>query len=140
MSDEALFLVWTFVGIVVLFVAFTVAAHRLGHFQLLPNEPIRVARSAAIGFAGAFVAIGLAATLPREVQVIVLPIGSLAGFVLLWYWRRRWPRFIQERPEMERAEVARRQAFFRSGSGRLLTVALAVGIMVMAVVLTALFR
>jgi hypothetical protein len=140
MSDEAAFLVWTFIGIVVLFVAFTVAAHRVGHFQLMPGEPIRLARSVAIGFAITFVAIGLVTMLPRDVQGIVWPIGTLAGLVSLWYWRRRWPSFIQERPEMERAELARRRAFFLSGSGRLLTVAFGVGILVMAVLLTALFR
>jgi MFS superfamily sulfate permease-like transporter len=123
MSDEALFLLWTMVSIVVLIALFGFAAYRLGHFQLLPNERTRLIRTGAGGFAIAFVGIGLLAVLPANVQAIVLPILSLASFAFLWYWRRRWPRFINERPETERAELARRRAFSQSGSGRLLTVA-----------------
>jgi hypothetical protein len=110
-----------------------VIAYRVGKFTLIRGEPRRLARTF-----GLLIVVGVAIflTLPPLSRLlgsateVVFPLISLGDIAMLVLSRGRVAAAMARRPPEEQAEFARRNAFFRSRQGRVLTVALAVGPMV----------
>jgi hypothetical protein len=122
----------TFLGGAVIMAIFGGIAYRIGKFTLVPGEPRRLALTfgllVVVGVA-IFLILPLVSRLLGSAAELVFPLVSVAGIGLLVLSRGRVAAAMARRSPDEQAEFARRNTFFRSRQGRLLTVALAVGLM-----------
>jgi hypothetical protein len=120
-------------GSLVIFAVFGVMAYRIGKFTLIPGEPRRLARTFGllIVVGGAiFLILPPLSRLFGSATELVFSLVSLGGIAVLVLSRRWVAAVMARRSPTEQTEFARRNAFFRSRRGRLLTVAAAIGVLV----------
>jgi hypothetical protein len=123
----------TFLGGAVIFATFGVIAYRIGKFTILAGELRRLALTFGTLFvvgSAIFLILPQASRLLGSAADLVFPLVSLVVIAVLVLSRGRVAAAMARRSPEEQAEFARRNAFFRSRQGRLLTASLAIGLLV----------